>query len=449
MDCSRNSETCISDKEFGPGAFMDYFDFLNESVSPWHTVDCLRRLFAAAGFEERQMADRAAFAPGKAYVFVRGGALVALRMPLQVNESSRFRLALAHTDFPALKISPNPDRTAAGACTLHAEVYGSPIYSTWLDRDLGYAGVLAYEKDGNVQTKLVRGSKLFRIPNLAVHLNRGVNQDGTKVDPQADFNALWQAATADGKASAFADALQGELGVAGRLLDFDIQLFDAQPASFGGFNDEWIYSGRLDNLGSCHAVAKALVSAPAPANDFCVACFCNNEEIGSETREGACGNFLRSVLETVWSAGCAASDLPALSGSSSSLSVILGESFALSVDAAHAVHPNHPEKHEANHSPVLGGGIVLKTNAQKRYASDAVSSARLRLLCEQANVPCQTFVMRNDMPCGSTVGPAISASLGIPTVDIGEPMLSMHSIREMTAVKDHESMVRLVAEFFR
>ncbi len=417
---------------------MEYFQFLNESVSPWHTVESLRCLFAAAGFEERQMTDRAAFAPGKAYVFVRGGALVALRMPLQVNETSRFRLALAHTDFPALKISPNPDRTAAGICTLHAEVYGSPIYSTWLDRDLGYAGVLAYEKDGNVQTRLVRGSKLFRIPNLAVHLNRGVNQDGTKVDPQADFNALWQAATADGKASAFADALQGELGVAGRLLDFDIQLFDAQPASFGGFNDEWIYSGRLDNLGSCHAVAQSLASVTAPANDFCVACFCNNEEIGSETREGACGNFLRSVLETV--------SQPI---DNVNLSAILGESFALSVDAAHAVHPNHPEKHEANHSPVLGGGIVLKTNAQKRYASDAVSSARLRLLCEQANVPCQTFVMRNDMPCGSTVGPAISASLGIPTVDIGEPMLSMHSIREMTSVKDHESMIRLVAEFFR
>ena len=427
---------------------MEYFQFLNESVSPWHTVESLRSLFAAAGFEEHRMTDRAAFALGKAYIFVRGGALVAVRMPLQVKECTRFRIALAHTDFPALKISPNPDRAAAGACMLHAEVYGSPIYSTWLDRDLGYAGVLAYEKDGSVQTKLVRGSKLFRIPNLAVHLNRGVNQDGTKVDPQADFNALWRSATADGKASAFADALQGELGVAGRLLDFDIQLFDAQPASFGGFNDEWIYSGRLDNLGSCHAVAKALASATAPANDFCVACFCNNEEIGSETREGACGNFLRNVLETVWNAGCAASS-SSVPSDGVSLSVILGESFALSVDAAHAVHPNHPEKHEASHSPVLGGGIVLKTNAQKRYASDAVSSARLRLLCEQANVPCQTFVMRNDMPCGSTVGPAISASLGIPTVDIGEPMLSMHSIREMTAVKDHESMVRLVAEFFR
>ena len=427
---------------------MDYFDFLDGSISPWHTVDCLRGIFNSAGFEELRLSDGVTAKPGSAYMFVRGAALVAVRMPLQVNEKSRFRVALAHTDFPALKVSPNPDRTAAGACTLHAEVYGSPIYSTWLDRDLGYAGLLAFEKDGSVQTKLVRGSKLFRIPSLAVHLNRGVNQDGTKVDPQADFNALWQAATADGKASAFADALQGELGVAGRLLDFDVQLFDAQPASRGGFNDEWIYSGRLDNLGSCHAAACALASSGASENDFCVACFCNNEEVGSETREGACGNFLRSVLEAVWNAGCAASKTSALS-SGVSLSAILGESFALSVDAAHAVHPNHPEKHEANHSPVLGGGVVLKTNAQKRYASDAVSSARLRLLCEQANVPCQTFVMRNDMPCGSTVGPAISAGLGIPTVDIGEPMLSMHSIREMTAASDHEAMVRLLAEFFR
>ena len=443
MECSRNSGTCISDKEFGLGAFMEFFDFLNGSVSPWHTVECLRREFSSAGFRELRMSDGAPVEPGAAYMFVRGAALVALRMPLQVNEKSRFRLALAHTDFPALKISPNPDRTASGACTLHAEVYGSPIYSTWLDRDLGYAGLLAFEKDGSVQTKLVRGNKLFRIPSLAVHLNRGVNQDGTKVDPQADFNALWQSATADGKASAFAAALQGELGTGERLLDFDVQLFDAQPAAHGGFNDEWIYSGRLDNLGSCHAAAQALIGSEACANDFCVACFYNNEEVGSETREGAGGNLLRSVLETVWNAANAGKT------GFVSLSAILEESFALSVDAAHAVHPNHPEKHDANHSPVLGGGIVLKTNAQKRYASEAVSAARLRLLCEKAGVALQTFVMRNDMPCGSTVGPSVSSALGIPTVDIGEPMLSMHSIREMTAASDHEGMVRLLAEFFR
>ena len=147
MECSRNSGTCISDKEFGLGAFMEFFDFLNGSVSPWHTVECLRREFSSAGFRELRMSDGAPVEPGAAYMFVRGAALVALRMPLQVNEKSRFRLALAHTDFPALKISPNPDRTASGACTLHAEVYGSPIYSTWLDRDLGYAGPRQRRRD--------------------------------------------------------------------------------------------------------------------------------------------------------------------------------------------------------------------------------------------------------------------------------------------------------------
>ena len=430
---------------------MEYFDFLNESVSPWHTVECLRREFASAGFKELRMSDGAPVEPGAAYIFVRGAALVALRMPLQVNEKSRFRLALAHTDFPALKVSPNPDRTAAGVCTLHAEVYGSPIYSTWLDRDLGYAGLLAFEKDGGVQTKLVRGKSLLRFPGLAVHLNRGVNQDGTKVDPQVDFNAMWRAASegCGAPGSGFAAALQRELGDGGRLLDFDVQLFDAQPVASGGLDGEWIYSGRLDNLSSCHAAAQALVGSAASANDFCVACFYNNEEVGSETREGAGGNFLRSVLEYVWNAGCAMSGSLTLSGKNVSLSAILAESFALSIDMAHAVNPNHPEKHEPNHSPVLGGGIVLKANAQKRYASEAVSSARLRLLCEKAGVALQAFVMRNDMPCGSTVGPTVSASLGIPTVDIGEPMLGMHSIREMTAVSDHEDMVRLLAEFFR
>ena len=169
-----------------------------------------------------------------------------------------------------------------------------------------------------------------------------------------------------------------------------------------------------------------------------MAAFFNNEEVGSETREGAAGNFLRAVLEEV------ACRLPL----ASRLSAILAESCALSIDMAHAVHPNRPEKHEPNHAPILGGGIVLKTNSQMRYASDVESSARLRLLCERAGVALQTFVMRNDMPCGSTVGPAVSASLGIPTVDIGEPMLSMHSAREMTAKKDHQGMIALVSAFY-
>ncbi len=409
---------------------MEYFEFLNKSVTPYHTVEALKTLL------ETQNGENTRF-------FERGGALIAIRLPKQICSDSRFRIALAHTDFPTLKITPNPDSSAAGVRTLHPEIYGSPLFTSWLDRDLGYAGLLAYELGGNLETKLIRGDKLFRIPQLAVHLNRGVNQEGLKVNPQTDLNALW---TSIGGKERFVDALQSELPAGARLLDFDIQLFDAQPAQFGGFENEWIYSGRLDNLSSCHAIAEAFKNAAPLEKDFTVAAFFNNEEVGSETREGAGSNFLKSTLEEILSSFTSqtserACDRP--------LSSRLAESFALSIDMAHACHPNFVQKHESNHAPVLGGGVVLKVNSQKRYASDVFSNARFKLICEQNNIPYQTFVMRNDMPCGSTVGPAISASLGIPTVDIGEPMLSMHSIREMTDVADHEKMTRLLLAFWK
>ena len=406
---------------------MDFFEFLNYAVTPYHTVAGIRQLLGEND--------------GGVKVFERGGALIAVRMPQQVCLDSRFRIALAHTDFPTLKITPNPDRAAAGIQTLHPEIYGSPIYTSWLDRDLGYAGLLAYELGGKIQTKLFRGDKLVRIPQLAVHLNRGVNQDGLKVNPQTDLNALWTASVG----AKFADMLQREVPAGGKLLDFDVQLFDAQAAQRGGLEDEWIFSGRLDNLSSCHAIAEAFAAGSPLENDFQVAAFFNNEEVGSETREGACGNFLKSVLEEVFAESLRGSEATG----AVSLSTLLAESLALSIDMAHAEHPNFVQKHEPNHAPVLGGGVVLKVNSQKRYASDVFSNAQFKLLCEQSNIPYQTFVMRNDMPCGSTVGPAISASLGIPTVDIGEPMLSMHSIREMTDVRDHEKMTSLVTSFWK
>ena len=415
---------------------MNFFDFLNYAVTPYHTVDAIKQILGASK-------DKT----GEITIFERGGALIAVRAPKVVCADSKFRIALAHTDFPALKITPNPDSTAAGIQTLHPEIYGSPIYTSWHDRDLGYAGLLAYEFNGEIQTKLFRGNKFVRIPQLAVHLNRGVNQDGLKVNPQTDLNALWTASLG----TKFADMLQREVPAGGKLLDFDVQLFDVQGAQRGGLNDEWIFSGRLDNLSSCHAIAEAMANAVPHEKDFLVAAFFNNEEVGSETREGAAGNFLKSVLEEVLA--CSLHSAPtSLRGSETteaiSLPTILAESLALSIDMAHACHPNFVQKHEPNHAPVLGGGIVLKVNTQKRYASDVFSNARFKLLCEQNNIPYQTFVMRNDMPCGSTVGPAISSSLGIPTVDIGEPMLSMHSIREMTAVKDHTDMTKLLEAFF-
>ena len=395
---------------------MDFLDFLNNSVTPYHTVESLK---AVLGNKDN----------GSVRLFERGGALIAVRLPKNICSDSRFRIALAHTDFPTLKITPNPDLVAAGVRSIHPEIYGSPLFTSWLDRDLGYAGLLAYEIDGKLQTKLIRGEKLFRIPQLAVHMNRGVNQDGLKVNPQTDLNALW---TAVGGPEAFSKVLSAELPAGAQLLDFDVQLFDAQPAQFGGFENEWIYSGRLDNLSSCHAVVEAFAAAGALEKDFAVAAFFNNEEVGSTTREGAAGNFLKSVLDSL---------IP-------NSELLTPNSLALSIDMAHACHPNFVQKHEPNHAPILGGGIVLKVNSQKRYASDVFSNAQFKLLCKQSNASYQTFVMRNDMPCGSTVGPDISASLGIPTVDIGEPMLSMHSIREMTAVKDHESMIRLLDQFY-
>ena len=414
---------------------MDFFEFLNTAVTPYHTVSCLKSHFEANSFTN--LSDK--IETGKAYFVCRGASIIAFRTPKTWDDDSKFRIALAHTDFPTLKISPNPDGTSAGVNTLHTEVYGSPLYTSWLDRDLGYAGMLAYvDSDGStLKTKLFRGEKLFRIPQLAVHLNRNVNQDGLKVNPQVDFNALWSGASEssalENEKNLFVKSLEKELPAGVRLVDFDVQLFDAQPANRGGFNDEWIYSGRLDNLSSCHAIAEAIVSAESAENDCLVACFFNNEEVGSTTREGAASNFLKSVLDSL---------IP-------NSELRTPNSLALSIDMAHAEHPNHTEKHEPNHAPLLGKGIVLKTNAQKRYASDLMSSAQLRLLCEKAGIPLQVFIMRNDMPCGSTVGPTVSANLGIPTVDIGEPMLSMHSIREMMATSDHEDMIKLVKALYR
>ena len=445
---------------------MDFFEFLNTAVTPYHTVECLKSHFQANSFAN--LGEKVEL--GKAYFVIRGASLIAFRTPRKWDASSRFRIALAHTDFPTLKISPNPDSFSAGVSTLHTEVYGSPLYTSWLDRDLGYAGMLAYvdNADGaSLKTKLFRGTKLFRIPQLAVHLNRNVNQDGFKVNPQVDFNALWSGVQGNEK-NLFVNALEKELPAGARLVDFDVQLFDAQAANNGGFNDEWVYSGRLDNLSSCHAIAEAMASAESNEKDCLVACFFNNEEVGSTTREGAAGNFLHSVLNGIWTnvileglcpdriheTQFAQENLlprhsPLSSFVYSELASVLSSSIALSIDMAHAEHPNHTEKHEPNHAPLLGKGIVLKTNAQKRYASDLMSSAKLRLLCEQAGIPLQVFITRNDMPCGSTVGPTVSANLGIPTVDIGEPMLSMHSIREMMAASDHTDMMKLLETYYR
>lgn len=389
--------------------------------------------FLTSAFVELRETEAWKLEQGKAYFVKRGAAVFAFRVPTTWTKNSRVILASAHTDFPALKITPNPDLTLAGMHLLHPEIYGGALNNTWFDRDLGIAGIAFVQRENHLEQKLVRLETLCRIPELAVHLNRKVNEDGFTVNPQTQMNVCFS----QKESRKFLNVLEENVGE--KIVDFEMQFFDAQPAALGGLEKEWIYSGRLDNLLSCEAILSGLREASAESENFRGAFFFDSEEIGSETRDGAAGNFADAMLLRI---------ADSLSFNRGEFLGILSDSLLLSLDVAHATHPAFSEKMETNHSPILGNGVVLKINAKKRYASEALSCAKLKLLSEKAQIPLQTFVSRNDMPCGSTVEPHLSAVLGIPTVDLGEAILSMHSIREMSALKDHRDMQKLMKETF-
>lgn len=412
---------------------MELLSFLDSSVTPWHAADNLARRFSANGFLELREGVPWNLAGNSAYFVQRGAALFAFRTPESWNSESRFLLASAHTDFPSLKVSPHPDSFSCGIHRLHPEVYGGPLLNTWFDRDLGIAGLAVVSHSGVLEKRLVRLKTLCRIPELAIHLERNVNEKGFLPNPQNHLDVCFSVDSRKG----FVQILEEECGVT--VVDFEMQFFDAAPAAFGGLSGEWIYSGRLDNLTSCDAIASGMIRSDGGSPHLRGAFFFDNEEVGSETRSGAGGNFAPAMLERV--AECLRLPRGELWGK-------LSDSLLLSLDAAHGTHPAYPEKMEPNHSPVLGEGIVLKVNAKKRYASESFSNAALKILCEKAGVELQTFVSRGDMPCGSTVGPRLSAALGIPAADLGEAILSMHSAREMSAVADHLDMCLLMGTFF-
>ncbi len=413
---------------------MDLLKFLNDSVTPWHAAANLAKELQSQGFVPLLEAEPWELSLNSAYFVQRGAAIFAFRTPSAWTPQTRFRLASAHTDFPALKITPNPDKNVAGFHLLHPEVYGGALINTWFDRDLGIAGIAMVQNRDKLEKRLVRMSALCRVPELAIHMNRSVNDTGFQVNAQNHLNACLSGAAS----KLFVTSLEEEVGA--KIVDFELQFFDAQPAALGGLSKEWIYSGRLDNLLSCEAILNGMILQTDASEHVRGAFFFDNEEIGSETRTGAAGNFAEAMLERV-----------ALSGDilHGELLGRLSDSILLSLDVAHATHPAYVEKMEPNHSPILGKGIVLKTNAKKRYASEAESNALVKLLCQLNGIPLQTFVSRNDMPCGSTVGPHLSAELGIPTVDLGEAILSMHSIREMSALVDHTGMQNLMNAFYK
>lgn len=413
----------------------DFSAFVTASPSSYHAAEEVARRLEAAGFDRLDEGDAWPTGPGRRVV-VRDGAVIAWVQPEGAGPVTPFRILGAHTDSPSFKLKPNPSSAAAGLSQANVEVYGGPLLNSWLDRELRLAGRLV-TTDG--ATHLVATGPLLRIPQLAVHLDRGVNTDGLTLDKQRHVQPIWGVEGGPEPADVVAH-LAGLASVdPDEVAGYDVHVADAAaPARFGR-GDVFLASGRMDNLTSVHAGLTALLAAPADAGHVSVLAAFDHEELGSESRSGASGPFLDDVLTRI-GAG--------LGAGVEERRRAFAASWHVSSDAGHAVHPNYPERHDPVNRPVLGGGPLLKLNANQRYATDAAGSARWAAACRAADVPTQPFVSNNAIPCGTTIGPLTATRLGIRTVDVGPPLLSMHSARELAHVEDLHALGAAVAAFF-
>jgi aspartyl aminopeptidase len=421
----------------------DLLAFLDASPTAWHAVGELARRLSGKGFVPLDEAQGWKLEPGGSYLVTRNGsALAAFILGRRPPREGGMRIVGAHVDSPALKLKPNPASARAGYVTLGVEVYGGPILATWTDRDLRMAGRVVVRTPGGLEPRLVAPERpVVVVPNLAIHLNRQVNDEGLKVNAQETMPAILSLETGGPAAGdAVVDLLAAETGVErGDVLGFDLMLVDAQGASIGGLGDVFLRSGRLDDLAMCHAGLVALCGRrDEPGSTLVLVCY-DNEEVGSATAQGAASPFLPDLIERIVLAG---------GGGREDLMRTLSGSWLVSADMAHAVNPNHESKHDPEHRPVLGGGPVLKVNASMRYATDAVGWSLFENACREADVPLQRYVNRSDLPSGSTIGPIASSRLGLRTIDVGNPILAMHSIRETAGVRDHELMIRALASFY-
>lgn len=400
-------------------AARDLLTFIDASPSPFHACATAAARLDAAGFT--QVAEMAAWPAetNRAYL-VRDGSLVAWSVPGTATATTAFHVIGAHTDSPNLRVKPHADVTRAGAQLIAVEVYGGTLFNSWLDRDLGLSGRVAVRGGGLPLLRIDR--PIARIPQLAIHLDREVNTSGLVLNPQQHLDPVW--AIDRGDFNAFVAA---ELGVAADDIVFwDLMFHDVTPGALLGRDNELISAGRIDNLCSSWAAVEALTAATSKSH-IAVAVLFDHEEVGSSSNRGAMSPIVESVLERI---------TLGLGGGREEWRRALAASICLSADMAHATHPNYSERHEPGHWIELNGGPVVKTNVSQRYATDARSAATFIEACEGVNVPVQRYVHRNDLICGSTIGPITAARLGIPTVDVGAPQLSMHSARELMGSAD-------------
>ena len=413
----------------------DFAEYLRDSPSSYHAAEAVAARLGRAGFERLDERDEWPTGPGRRVV-VRDGAVIAWVQPDAVTAASPYRILGAHTDSPSFKLKPGRSTSAEGLLQAGVEVYGGPLLNSWLDRELELAGRVV-TRDG--ATHLVRTGPMLRIPQLAIHLDREVTK-GLTLDKQRHLQPVWGAVADAAGADLLETAVQGAgVAHAADVDGHDLLLADTQSPARFGVDEAFFAAGRMDNLSSVYAGLVALVAAPDDAAHVSVLAAFDHEELGSESRSGASGPFLEDVLARV-SAG--------LGADASARRRAFADSWLLSSDAGHAVHPNYPERHDPVSRPVLGGGPLLKLNANQRYASDALGSALWARVCRRAGVATQPFVSNNAIPCGSTIGPLSATRLGIRTVDVGTPLLSMHSARELAHVDDLVGLASAVTAFF-
>lgn len=428
----------MQDSEFVDGLLA----FIKASPTPFHVVEQMVSILNGAGFQQLKEADAWQFTtPGKYYVTRNDSSIIAFTLGGDLVEQG-FRMAGAHTDSPCLKVKPNPEIIKESYLQLGVEVYGGALLNPWFDRDLSLAGRVNYvTKNGEVSNALIDFKKpVAVIPSLAIHLDREANKKRT-INKQQHIPPILMKLPDDNSGSP--DLREMLLRVllkqhpdssAEKVLDYELSFYDVQPPAVIGLNKDFIASARLDNLLSCYTCLVSLLEADEKQNCLLV---CNDhEEVGSVSTAGARGQFLRSVLQR-------------LCPTPEELARTIDQSMMISADNAHGIHPNYADKHDSNHGPVLNQGPVIKVNANQCYASSSETSAAFRTICEEADVPVQSFVVRSDMACGSTIGPITASEIGVRTLDVGVPTLAMHSIRELAGRWDGYYLYRALREYFQ
>jgi len=450
----------------GPEAASKFLNFVNASPTAFHAVHNAALRLEKAGFRKiRESEEWDLKAGGKYYLTRNQCAWLAFTLPSGWKQGSGLSAVATHVDSPNFRIRPVSKREESGYLQVAVETYGGGLWHTWFDRDLGVAGrVVVADKSGGFKSTLIKVDRpIMRIPNLAIHLNRSVSE-GFKFDKEKETTPILgliadnlnkgsqskvETEASESDASSIQDKhhpqllslLAEELSVQPEQIhDLELALYDTQPACFGGINNEFVFSARLDNLFSSFCAVEALAGTASSSafpslsgNVNCIALF-NHEEIGSQSTSGAMSDLIPSLLER-------------LSPTPATLTQSKAKSFVLSSDVAHAVHPNYLDRYEKKHKPQMNRGVTIKMNASQKYSTDAVSSFVVKKLVEDLGGQVQDFEVPNNMACGSTVGPMLSKH-GVRTVDIGMPILSMHSIRETAGSHDFQTLIDLFSQFF-